>query len=383
MNMMIYLDNNATTRVDERIVSFALPYLTEDFGNASGTHGFGQRINQAVNEARQQVAKLIGGNDDDIVFTSGATEAINLAIKGIAENYQEKGKHIITLQTEHSAVLDTCQYLEKQGFEISYLPVMADGLVDLDLLANTLRNDTILVSIMYVNNEIGVIQPIQQIAEMAHAKGAFFMTDATQAVGKLPIDVKALGIDLMAFSGHKFHAPKGIGALYVRDNKKKIRLNAQTHGGGHEKGLRSGTLNTFGIVALGKACEVAKEEMKANEKQIRVLRDTLEAELLKLPNTFINGSREDRLYNITNICFEGADSEAVILGLEDIAISNGSACTSTSLEPSHVLKALGLTDEQAFQSLRFSLSKYTTEEDIEKAVLRLNKVVTDLREIFF
>ncbi|MFN3852327.1 MAG: cysteine desulfurase family protein [Spirosomataceae bacterium] len=378
---MIYLDNNATTKVDERIVSFALPYLTEDFGNASSTHGFGQRINQAVNEARQQVAKLIGGNDDDIVFTSGATEAINLAIKGIAENYQDKGKHIITLQTEHSAVLDTCQYLEKQGFEISYLPVMADGLLDLDLLANTLRNDTILVSIMYVNNEIGVIQPIHKIAELAHAKDAFFMTDATQAVGKLPIDVKALGIDLMAFSGHKFHAPKGIGALYVRDNKKKIRLNAQTHGGGHEKGLRSGTLNTFGIVALGKACEVAKEEMKANEKQIRVLRDTLEVELLKLPNTFINGCRENRLYNITNICFEGADSEAVILGLEDIAISNGSACTSTSLEPSHVLKALGLTDEQAFQSLRFSLSKYTTKEDIEKAVLMISKVVTDLREL--
>lgn len=382
MNMMIYLDNNATTKVDERIVSFALPYLTEDFGNASSTHGFGQRINQAVNEARQQVAKLIGGNDDDIVFTSGATEGINLAIKGIAENYQERGKHIITLQTEHSAVLDTCQYLEKQGFEVSYLPVGADGLVDLDLLANTLRDDTILVSVMYVNNEIGVIQPIQQIAEMAHAKGAFFMTDATQAVGKLPIDVKTFGIDLMAFSGHKFHAPKGIGALYVRDNKKKIRINAQTHGGGHEKGLRSGTLNTFGIVALGKACEIAKEEMKANEKQIRVLRDTLEAELLKLPNTFINGSRENRLYNITNICFEGADSEAIILGLEDIAISNGSACTSTSLEPSHVLKALGLTDEQAFQSLRFSLSKYTTKEDIEKAVLMLNKVVIDLRELW-
>jgi cysteine desulfurase len=379
---MIYLDNNATTKVDERIVSFALPYLTEDFGNASSTHGFGQRINQAVNEARQQVAKLIGGNDDDIVFTSGATEAINLAIKGIAENYQDKGKHIITLQTEHSAVLDTCQYLEKQGFEISYLPVRADGLVDLDLLANTLRDDTILVSVMYVNNEIGVIQPIQQIAEMAHAKGAFFMTDATQAVGKLPIDVKALGIDLMAFSGHKFHAPKGIGALYVRDNKKKIRLNAQTHGGGHEKGLRSGTLNTFGIVALGKACEIAKEEMKANEKHIRVLRDMLEAELLKLPNTYINGSRENRLYNITNICFEGADSEAVILALEDIAVSNGSACTSTSLEPSHVLKALGLTEEQAFQSLRFSLSKYTTKEDIEKTVQSVSKVITDLREIW-
>ena len=360
-----------------------MPYLTEDFGNASSTHGFGQRINQAVNEARQQVAKLIGGNDDDIVFTSGATEAINLAIKGVAENYQEKGKHIITLQTEHSAVLDTCQYLEKQGFEISYLPVGADGLVDLDLLANTLRDDTILVSVMYVNNEIGAIQPIQQIAEMAHAKGAFFMTDATQAVGKLPIDVKALGIDLMAFSGHKFHAPKGIGALYVRDNKKKIRINAQTHGGGHEKGLRSGTLNTFGIVAMGKACEIAKEEMKANEKQIRVLRDTLEVELLKLPNTFINGSRENRLYNITNICFEGADSEAILLGLEEIAISNGSACTSTSLEPSHVLKALGLTDEQAFQSLRFSLSKYTTKEDIEKTVESVSKVVTDLREIFF
>ncbi len=379
---MIYLDNNSTTKVDEQIVSFALPYLTENFGNASSTHGFGQRINQAVNEARQQVAKLIGGNDDDIVFTSGATEAINLAIKGIAENYQDKGKHIITSQTEHSAVLDTCQYLEKQGFEVSYLPVMADGLVDLDLLAATLRNDTILVSVMYVNNEIGVIQPIQQISKMAHAKGAFFMTDATQAVGKLPIDVKTLGIDLMAFSGHKFHAPKGIGALYVRDNKKKIRINAQTHGGGHEKGLRSGTLNTFGIVALGKACEIAKEEMKANEKYIRVLRDKLEAELLKLPNTYINGSRENRLYNITNICFEGADSEAVILGLEDIAISNGSACTSTSLEPSHVLKALGLTDEQAFQSLRFSLSKYTTKEDIEKAVLMLKKVVTDLREIW-
>lgn len=380
---MIYLDNNATTKVDERVVQFALPFLTENFGNASSTHEFGQQINKAVNEARQKVANLVGGNDDDIIFTSGATEAINLAIKGIAENYKEKGKHIITLQTEHSAVLDTCQYLENQGFEVTYLPVNADGLLNLELLEKSIRTDTILVSVMFVNNEIGIIQPIKQIVKLAHAKGAFFMTDATQAVGKILINVKDLGIDLMAFSGHKFHAPKGVGALYVRDNKKKIRLNAQTHGGGHERGLRSGTLNTFGIVALGKACEIAKEEMKTNAEQIKTLRDFLETELLKIPNTKINGSQENRFYNITNIFFEGADSEAVIIGLQGIAVSNGSACTAITLEPSHVLKAIGLTDEQAFQSLRFSLSKYNTKEEIEMAVLDVSKVIGELREVWY
>ncbi len=380
---MIYLDNNATTKVDERVVQFALPFLTENFGNASSTHEFGQEVNKAVNDARQKVANLVGGDDDDIIFTSGATEAINLAIKGIVENYQERGKHIITLQTEHSAVLDTCQYLENQGFEVTYLPVNPDGLLDLGLLEKSIRIDTVLVSVMYVNNEIGIIQPIKQIAELAHAKGAFFMTDATQVVGKIPINVKELGIDLMTFSGHKFHAPKGVGALYVRDNKKKIRLNAQTHGGRHERGLRSGTLNTFGIVAMGKACEIAKEEMKANTRQIKALRDFLETELLKIPNTKINGSQENRLYNITNILFEGADSEAVIMGLQGIAVSNGSACTAITLEPSHVLKALGLTDEQAFQSLRFSLSKCNTKEEIEMAVLAVSKVIGELREVWY
>ena len=380
---MIYLDNNATTKVDERIVQFAVPFLAENFGNASSTHEFGQQSNQAVNEARQQVAHLVGGSDDDIIFTSGATEAINLAIKGIAENYRERGKHIITLQTEHSAVLDTCQYLENQGFEITYLPVGSDGIVDLELLEKSIRNDTILVSVMFANNEIGVIQDIKQIATLAHAKGAFFMTDATQVVGKMPINVTALGIDLMAFSGHKFHAPKGIGALYVRDNKKKIRLNAQTHGGGHERGLRSGTLNTFGIVAMGKACEIAKAEMKANTLKIKVLRDFLEVELLKIPNASINGNQENRLYNVTNILFDGADSEAVIIGLQGIAVSNGSACTAITLEPSHVLKALGLTDEQAFQSIRFSLSKYNTMEEIERTILAVAKVVGELREVWY
>ena len=380
---MIYLDNNATTKVDERIVQFAVPFLTENFGNASSTHEFGQQSNQAVNEARQQVAHLVGGSDDDIIFTSGATEAINLAIKGIAENYRERGKHIITLQTEHSAVLDTCQYLENQGFEITYLPVGGDGIVDLELLEKSIRNDTILVSVMFANNEIGVIQDIKQIATLVHAKGAFFMTDATQVVGKMPINVTALGIDLMAFSGHKFHAPKGIGALYVRDNKKKIRLNAQTHGGGHERGLRSGTLNTFGIVAMGKACEIAKAEMKANTLKIKVLRDFLEVELLKIPNASINGNQENRLYNVTNILFDEADSEAVIIGLQGIAVSNGSACTAITLEPSHVLKALGLTDGQAFQSLRFSLSKYNTMEEIKRTILAVSKVVRELREVWY
>lgn len=385
---VIYLDNNATTPIDPRVLEAMMPYLTTEFANANSTHQFGVNAYEAVKKARKQVAELIGAEPHEIVFTSGATEAINLAIKGVAENYQHKGKHIVTVTTEHSAVLDCCKYLEKKDFEVTYLPVQPDGLLDLEVVQKAIRPDTILLSVMLANNETGVIQPIEQIAQMAHAQGAIFMSDTTQAVGKIPVDVDAMGIDLLCMSGHKIYAPKGVGALYVRQRENRIKLPALLHGGGHEKGLRSGTLNVPGIVALGTACSLAQKEMATNAAKIKEMRDYLENELLKIEGASVNGNRENRLYNTSNIMFRGIDSDALILGLSNpendapmIAVSNGSACTSVSMEPSHVLVAMGLDEVAAFSSIRFSLGKLNTEYDLDNVSNALNKVVSSLRSM--
>ncbi|KXK30219.1 MAG: cysteine desulfurase [Candidatus Brocadia sinica] len=380
MSKIIYLDNNATTKLDPRVLVAMMPFLTESYANAASIHPFGVEAHGAVKNAREQVADLICCEANEIVFTSSATEAINLAIKGVAEAYKDKGKHIVTVATEHPAVLGTCRYLEGKGFEITYLPVQSDGLLDLDVVRKSVRKDTILVSVMLVNNEIGVIQPIKEIAEITHSKGSFFMTDGTQAVGKLPINVNELGIDLMSFSGHKFYGPKGIGALYIRGKRpNKVRLNPLIHGGGHEKGLRSGTLNVPGIVGLGKASEIAKQEMETDAKRIGELRDHLEKEVLKIKNTSLNGHPTKRLYNVSNICFKGADADAVMVGLKGIMISNGSACTSTKIEPSHVLKALNLSDEDAFASLRFSLGRFNTRKEICEIIKVIKKIIKSVR----
>lgn len=372
---VIYLDNNATTPIDRRVLDAMMPYLTHEFANANSTHQFGVNAYEAVKKARKQVAELIAAEPHEIVFTSGATEAINLAIKGVAENYQHKGRHMVTVATEHSAVLDCCKYLEKKGFEVTYLPVQTDGLLDLEVVKAAIRPDTILVSVMLANNETGVIQPIEQIAQMAHEKGALFMSDTTQAVGKIPVDVDAMGINLLCMSGHKIYAPKGVGALYVRQRENRVKLPALLHGGGHEKGMRSGTLNVPGIVALGTACALAQKEMSANAEKIKALRDYLESELLKIEGTSVNGNREQRLYNTSNILFRGIDSDALILGLSNlennepiIAVSNGSACTSASMEPSHVLVAMGLEEGDAFSSIRFSFGKSSEKLDVSTCV---------------
>lgn len=372
LNIQIsYLDYNSTTPIDPRVLEVMLPFIKDNFANPSSTHHFGQSINEEVKQAREQIADFINAESNELIFTSGATEAINIALKGVAESYLSKGKHIITVSTEHKAVLDTCKDLERKGFEVTYIPVQTNGLIDLAVLERAIRPDTILVSVMYVNNEIGVIQPIKEIAKLAHEKGALFKTDATQAVGKMEIDVDDLGIDLLCFSGHKMYAPKGIGALYVRN---KIKLTPQLHGGGHEQGLRSGTLNVPGIIALSKACEIASEEMALNQRNISALRVKLETELLKLPNTSLNGDSENRIYNTTNICFKGQDANVLIVRMKNIAVSNGSACSSAVVEPSHVLKAMGLSDDDAFASLRFSLGNYNTLEDIETAINRIKEL---------
>lgn len=384
---IIYLDNNATTIIDANVLTEMMPFLTDNFANASSTHTFGVTADEAVKNARKQVASVLKSETNEIIFTSGATEAINLAIKGVAEKYNHKGKHIITLQTEHSAVLDVCKYLETKGFEVTYLSVQNDGLVDTELLKSSLRPDTILVSVMYVNNETGVIQPIKEIAELVHANGSLFMTDATQVVGKIPINVDDLGVDLLAMSAHKLHGPKGVGALFVRKRRKQnVKLEAILHGGGHETGYRSGTLNVPGIVGLGKACEIAEQNMKTTASTIEKLRDYLETELLKIEDTFVVGSTENRLYNTTNICFKGVDSDALIMGLSAfendepiIAVSNGSACTSASVEPSHVLIAMGLDEATAFNCIRFSLSKFTTDEELKITIESVKKSVEKLR----
>ncbi len=377
---LIYLDNNSTTPIDPRVLEVIMPFFTTSYGNASSNHIAGVEANRAVKAAREKVANLIGSDPGEVIFTSGATEAINTAIKGVAEQYKEKGSHIVSVATEHPAVLDACQSIESKGIEVTYLPVDQYGLVDLQDLGQSIRQDTVLVSVMFVNNETGVIQPIQEIAEQAHQKGALFMTDATQAVGKMPLNVREMDIDIMAFSGHKFYGPKGIGGLYLRSKRPfKVKLEALIHGGGHERGVRSGTLNVPGIVGLGAAAEVALEEMEADKDRIGMLRDQLEQAFLSMPDTLLNGHPTERLYNTSNICFKGADADAIIAGLENIAVSNGSACSSTKVEPSHVLTTMGLRETEAYSSLRFSLGRFSNHSDIEKCIKEVSMKVDNLR----
>jgi cysteine desulfurase len=373
-NHIIYFDNNATTKIDPRVLDAMMPYLTDQYANASSSHHFGLKSNKAIIDARDKVAELINALPTEIVFTSGATESLNLALKGAAFANQLKGRHIITLATEHKAVLDACKYLETVGFTVSYLPVKKDGLLDLTVLQNAIQPDTILVAVMYSNNETGVIQPIREIANLAHNAGALFVCDATQAVGKVPIDLIDLPIDLMAFSGHKFYAPKGIGALYIRKNR--IKIEPLLHGGGHEFGFRSGTLNALGIVGIGEACRMAMEEMQTNTTKVTLLRTKLENELLRLPGAFVNGNNAQRMFNVSNICFPGIDATVLIGRMKNIAVSNGSACSSAIVEPSHVLKALGLTDDEAMASLRFSLGKFNTEDEVDLVVNKINELVS-------
>lgn len=379
---MIYLDNNATTKLDPRVLETMIPYLVEEYGNAASSHSFGVRVNRSVQVAREQIAELIRSAPTEVIFTSGATEAINLAIKGIAKEYEGKANHIITCQAEHPAVLDTCRALNEEGFNFTYLPVDSNGKIDLDGLREAITSSTILVSIMFVNNETGVIQPIKEIAKICHSKGVLFMSDATQAVGKLPIDVDDLGIDLMAFSGHKFYGPKGVGALYIRSRRPfKVKLKAQLHGGGHERELRSGTLNVPGIVGLGKAAKLVKEELANDALNIRALRDHLENELLNIQDAYINGDRIDRLYNVINIRFADVDADAIIAGLRETMISNGSACSSAKVEPSHVLKSMGLSDRECYSSIRISLGKFNTKNEIVAAGQELNNCISQLRQM--
>lgn len=371
----IYLDNNATTPLDERVLKTMLPYFTDSYSNASSSHLAGLTINEAVENAAWQTASLIWATPEEIIFTSGATESINLAIKGLAN---QSKKHIVTVLTEHKAVLDTCQYMESIGFEVTYLPVDSEGILDLDLLNESITDQTLMVIVMMVNNEIGVIQDIQAIAEIVHAKNAFFMCDATQAIGKIDVDVEKSGIDLLALSAHKFYGPKGIGALYL-SAKAKIKLSPQIHGGGQQRKLRSGTLNVPAIIGLGKACEIVKAEMETDHKRIKTLRNRLEKSLLEIEGSFINGNIENRIYNTSNICFPGVNSESLILALQHISVSNGSSCSAVTSEPSHVLKALGLSDENALSSIRFSLGKFTTEEEISLTIDRVCDLVRQLR----
>jgi len=372
MDKYIYLDNNATTKVDPRVIESMIPIYSEFYANPASTHQFGKEVNNLVLKAREQIASLINSSASDIVFTSGATESINLAIRGYAFANQNKGKHIITVQTEHKAVLDVCKYIETIGFEVTYLPVNKDGLIDLIELKNSIRKDTILISVMYVNNEIGVIQPIEEISEIAHDNEIVFFCDATQAVGKIEVDVVELGIDLMAFSGHKFHGPKGIGGLFIKDlRKNSLKIEPILYGGGHEHTLRSGTLNTPGIVGLGVACEIAKNEMHVDANRITKLRDTLEVMLLKYPKSFVNGCTKKRIYNVTNVCFPGIDANLLIGKLENIAVSNGSACTAAIVEPSHVLKAIRLNDELSNSSIRFSIGRFNNIDEIRYLETRI------------
>ena len=382
LKLPIYLDSNATTPVDERVLQTMIPYFTQNFGNAaSRNHPFGWSAEEAVDYAREQVAKIIGASEKEIIFTSGATESNNLAIKGVFEMYAQKGKHIITINTEHKAVLDACKHAEKLGAEVTYLSVGEDGLLNLEDLEKAMRPDTILVSIMYANNEIGVVQPIREISAIVKKHGALFHTDATQAVGKIPVDVIADGIDLLSFTAHKMYGPKGVGALYVRRKNPRVKVTAQIDGGGHERGMRSGTLNVPGIVGFGKACEIAMAEMESDAKRLGALRDKLESALLQIEEAYLNGSKEHRLPHVANISFKYVEGEGLMMGVKDIAVSSGSACTSASLEPSYVLKNLGLDDELAHSSLRFGLSKYTTEEEIDYTISHVQEAVAKLRDM--
>lgn len=383
VQLPVYLDYNATTPCEEEVLQAMLPYFTKDFGNAaSRSHVYGWKSAEAVEHAREQVANLIGAEKSEIIFTSGATESDNLALKGVFEIFFSKGTHIITCNTEHKAVLDTCKHLEKLGAEITFLPVDKNGLVNCKELEASIKPTTILISVMYANNEIGVIQPVKEIAAIAKKHGVFFFSDATQAVGKVAVNVQDDGIDLLALSAHKIYGPKGVGALYVRRKNPRVKLAAQIDGGGHERAMRSGTLNVPGIVGLGKACEICERKLQDDVRKISSLRDKLENELLKIEGSYVNGSDAHRLPNTINMGFKNVEGNALMIGLQkDIALSSGSACTSASLEPSYVLKALQLDDDLAKGSLRFSLGRFTTEEEIEFVAKKVTKTVTQLRAL--
>jgi cysteine desulfurase len=383
MKLPIYMDYHATTPVDPRVLEAMMPYFSEKFGNAaSRNHPFGWEAEEAVEAARKQVADLIGANPKEVIFTSGATESNNLAIKGVAEMYREKGNHVITCVTEHKAVIDTCKKLEKQGLRVTYLPVQKDGRIDLDELRASITDKTILITIMTANNEIGVIQPIAEIGAIAKEKGILFHTDGVQAVGKVPFDVTSLKVDLVSISGHKIYGPKGVGALYVRRRNPRVLLAEQISGGGHERGMRSGTLNVPGIVGLGKAAQLCQQDMEKDTARLRNLRDRLNEQLHKnLDEIYINGSWEHRLPHNLNISFAYVEGESLLMGINDVAVSSGSACTSASLEPSYVLKALGAGDDLAHSSIRFGLGRWTTDEEVDYVVDKLTKVVRRLREM--
>ena len=383
LKLPIYLDNNSTTPMDPRVLEAMTPYFLNHYGNAaSRNHPFGWEAEEAVDYAREQVAKLIGADPKEIIFTSGATEGDNLGVKGIYEMYASKGNHIITATTEHKAVLDTCKHIEKSGGEVTYLQVQPDGLIDLKELEAAIKPTTILIAIMYANNEIGTVMPIKEISAIARKHGVLVFTDGTQAVGKIPVDVNKDGIDLMAFTAHKMYGPKGVGALYVRRKNPRVKVTAQMDGGGHERGMRSGTLNVPGIVGFGKACEICMTDMEADNKRIVVMRDKLETELMKLEEAYINGSTEHRLPHVTNISFKHVEGEGLLMGFnKNIALSSGSACTSASLEPSYVLKALGLGDDLAHSSLRFGLSRFTKDEEIDYTIKAISETVLKLREM--
>ncbi len=383
VKLPVYMDNHATTPVDPRVLEAMLPYFTNQFGNAaSRNHSFGWQAEQGVDTAREQVAALINATPKEIIFTSGATESDNLAIKGVAEMYREQGNHIITAVTEHKAVLDTCKRLEKHGCQVTYLPVSKEGLIDLDELRATITDKTVLITIMYANNEIGVLQPIEEIGKIAKEKKVLFHTDAVQAAGKVPFDVQKMNVDLASISAHKMYGPKGVGALYVRRRNPRVQLAAIIDGGGHERGMRSGTLNVPGIVGFGAACEVAQKEMPAEMERLRGLRDRLHQGITsRLDEIYPNGSMEHRLPHNLNVSFAYVEGESLLMGINDIAVSSGSACTSASLEPSYVLKALGVGEDLAHTSIRFGLGRFNTEEEVDYVVDRLAETVSRLREL--
>ena len=381
LHLPIYMDYSATTPIDPRVVDKMIPYLREQFGNpASRSHAYGWDAERAVEQAREQVAALVNADPREIIWTSGATESDNLALKGAAHFYKSKGKHIITVKTEHKAVLDTCRELERDGFEVTYLDVRDDGLIDLDAFKAALRPDTILVSVMSVNNEIGVIQDIEAIGEITREKGIVFHVDAAQATGKIEIDLQKLKVDLMSFSAHKTYGPKGIGALYVR-RKPRIRIEAQMHGGGHERGMRSGTLAPHQIVGMGEAFRLAREEMATENERIRMLRDRLLNGLSEIEEVYVNGDMEKRVPHNLNISFNFVEGESLIMAVKDVAVSSGSACTSASLEPSYVLRALGRNDELAHSSIRFTVGRFTTEQDVDYVINLLKTKISKLRDL--
>jgi len=383
MELPIYLDFQATTPVDDRVLDAMLPYFRGEFGNAaSRNHAFGWKAEEAVERAREQVASLLHASSKEIVFTSGSTEAINLALKGVADMYGQKGKHIVTCQAEHKAVLDTCKHLEKTGFEVTYLAPDKTGRVTVEAVRAALRDDTILVAIMWANNEVGTVNPAREIGALCHERGILFFTDATQAVGKIPVDVEQDNVDLLCLSAHKIYGPKGAGALYVRRRKPRVRLVAQMDGGGHERGMRSGTLNVPGIVGLGKACELCEQELEAESERTTELRDLLEQRITaELGHVHFNGNREHRLPGCLNLSFPYVEGESLLMGIKDVAVSSGSACTSASLEPSHVLRSMAVGDELAHSSIRFGIGRHTTREELEYAAAQVVQNVKRLREL--